>query len=362
MQQVKAWLLCIAISSFLLWGTWASATDTVLFDPESYQVGVPVGQDLLIVRGTNSSGVWKYATGNAKLGTLRLPMTPPTSFEISTVFACNDKDTLDLIDRQCASLSLVAGNKTFKIEITRYKSLGNPNYLLSTFVTVTDVDGITYKPPASLSCNLNGNGSFNFLLSVNSGTAKLYIADQSCMELPIDKNLVFDSVVVTATPDNEIRRIKISDILTYGTYADGLKAGMQRCVVNPTVCGIPVTKIDGIATNGLITATNKMIAGVLIAGGTKRVLIRAASVDGVTDPIVEIYTYPDRKLLGSNDSWNADPATAMELTQKKLAPARNTDAATIMQLAPGLYTMEVSTKNGNSGATVIEVYDMAVFP
>jgi len=105
-----------------------------------------------------------------------------------------------------------------------------------------------------------------------------------------------------------------------------------------------------------------MIAGVLISGGVKRVLVRASSVDGVTDPAVEIYTYPDRKPLGNNDSWNIDPATAIELTQKKLAPARNTDAATIISLLPGLYTMEVSTKNGNSGATMIEVYDMAVFP
>jgi hypothetical protein len=85
-------------------------------------------------------------------------------------------------------------------------------------------------------------------------------------------------------------------------------------------------------------------------------------VDGAVDPTLEIYTYPDRKLLGSYETWNTDPATAIELTQKKLAPARTTDAATIIQLSPGLYTMEVSSKNNSSGATVIEVYDMAVFP
>ncbi|MEZ5671191.1 MAG: hypothetical protein R3E08_01965 [Thiotrichaceae bacterium] len=362
MQQIKTWLN-LAMSLFLLWGMWAYAADTVLFDPESYQVNAPVGQGLVIVRATNSYGTWKYATGNGKLGSLTLPMTPPPSFEISTILACNDKDTMDLIDRQCASLSLVSGNKTFKVEITRYKPAGS-SYMgnLSTFITIIDMDGITYKPPGSLNCGINGNGSFNFLTSVNAGIAKLYINGSSCIELPVDKNLLFNSVVVTATPDNEIRRIKMNDMLTYGTYADGLKAGMQRCVANPTSCGIPVTKIDGIATNGLITATNKMIAGVLISGGTKRVLVRASSVDGSVDPAVEIYTYPDRKLLGTNDSWNVDPSMTIELTQKKLAPARNTDAATMIQLAPGLYTMEVSTKNGNSGATVLEVYDMAVFP
>jgi len=125
----------------------------------------------------------------------------------------------------------------------------------------------------------------------------------------------------------------------------------------PTV----TTKLDGISANAFITPTNKMIAGVLVSGGTKRLMVRASSVDGAVDPLLEIVTYPDRKPLGSNDSWATDPAAA-ELTQKKLAPAHATDAATIINLPPGLFTMEVSSKNGGSGAGMIEVYDMAVFP
>ncbi len=122
-----------------------------------------------------------------------------------------------------------------------------------------------------------------------------------------------------------------------------------------------ITKLDGISTNAFITPANKMIAGVLISGGTKRLMVRASSVDGAVDPSLEIVTYPDRKPLGSNDSWATDPAAA-ELTQKKLAPARATDAATIINLPPGLFTMEITSKNGGSGAGLIEVYDMAVFP
>jgi len=145
------------------------------------------------------------------------------------------------------------------------------------------------------------------------------------------------------------------------------QAGITQCKTTPTSCGITpgtpaaITKIDGISTNAFITPANKMIAGVLISGGTKRVMVRASSVDGVVDPSLEIVTYPDRKPLGNNDSWATDPAAA-ELTQKKLTPGRATDAATIINLPPGLFTMEVSSKNGGSGAGLIEVYDMAVFP
>jgi len=138
-----------------------------------------------------------------------------------------------------------------------------------------------------------------------------------------------------------------------------LDQGIAQCKANPASCGI--TKLDGISTNAFITPANKMIAGVLISGGTKRLMVRASSVDGAVDPLLEIVTYPDRKPLGSNDSWATDPAAA-ELTQKKLAPARATDAAVIINLPPGLFTMEITSKNGGSGAGVIEVYDMAVFP
>jgi YVTN family beta-propeller protein len=137
------------------------------------------------------------------------------------------------------------------------------------------------------------------------------------------------------------------------------QAGIDQCKANPASCGI--TKIDGISTNAFITPTNKMIAGVLISGGTKRLMVRASSIDGKVDPQLDIFTYPDRKPLGSNDSWATDLAAA-ELTQKKLAPAHATDAAMIINLPPGLFTMEITSKNGGSGAGIIEVYDMAVFP
>jgi len=121
------------------------------------------------------------------------------------------------------------------------------------------------------------------------------------------------------------------------------------------------TKIGGISTNGFISPTNKMTTGVFISGGTKRTMVRVSSVDGTVDPQVEIYTFPDRRLLERNDSW-ATSSAAAELTQKKLAPAHATDAATIINLPSGLFTMEVSSKNGGSGANVIEVYDIAIFP
>jgi YVTN family beta-propeller protein len=173
---------------------------------------------------------------------------------------------------------------------------------------------------------------------------------------------LFTQAQIDAAKQAAIAQCKTTPASCGITFIDNngsTQTGIAQCKANPASCGI--TKLDGISTNAFITPTNKMIAGVLISGGTKRLMVRASSVDGAVDPQLEIVTYPDRKPLGSNDSWATDPAAA-ELTQKKLAPARATDAAIIVNLPPGLFTMEITSKNSGSGAGLIEVYDMAVFP
>jgi len=120
-----------------------------------------------------------------------------------------------------------------------------------------------------------------------------------------------------------------------------------------------LSKLDGISANAHV-GDRPLIAGILISGGTKRVMVRASSVEGVLDPSVEIFTYPDRKSVAKNDAWTSHP-TAAELTANKLTPARSTDAAMILELSPGLYTAEVTRNTPLAGLGIVEVYDMNVF-
>jgi len=191
--------------------------------------------------------------------------------------------------------------------------------------------------------------------------AQIDAAKQACKTDPASCGL-FTQAQIDAAKQAAIAQCKTTPASCGITLIDNngsTQVGIDQCKANPASCGI--TKLDGISTNAFITPANKMIAGVLISGGTKRLMVRASSIDGMVDPQLDIVTYPDRKPLGSNDSWATDPAAA-ELTQKKLAPGRATDAATIINLPPGLFTMEITSKNGGSGAGIIEVYDMAVFP
>ena len=121
------------------------------------------------------------------------------------------------------------------------------------------------------------------------------------------------------------------------------------------------SKFDGVSVNGYV-GDLPIISGIFAAGNKRRIMIRASSIDGVLDPAVEVFSYPDRKSQGKNDSWMTDP-TADELTQKKLAPARNTDAAMILELPAGLFTVEMTTSpnSQNHGTGMVEIYDMDEF-
>lgn len=134
---------------------------------------------------------------------------------------------------------------------------------------------------------------------------------------------------------------------------------IQKFTTTVAPSGVYFSKFDGISANAYV-GDKPLIAGILISGGTKRVMVRASSVEGVVDPAVEVFTYPDRKSISRNDIWTTDPAAA-ELTTRKLAPARSTDAAMILTLPPGLYTAEMTRNTPSAGLGLIEVYDMEVF-
>ncbi|MCK5524427.1 MAG: choice-of-anchor D domain-containing protein [Thiomargarita sp.] len=117
-------------------------------------------------------------------------------------------------------------------------------------------------------------------------------------------------------------------------------------------------RLGGISTRSFVQteSANYMIAGVFINGGSKRVVVRASSVDGVLNPRLEVQSYPDGNLLYSNDNWATDPSAA-ELQQTGWAPNGTSDAAMIITLSPGLYTMQVSPVD-KPGVGLIEVYEL----
>ncbi len=118
------------------------------------------------------------------------------------------------------------------------------------------------------------------------------------------------------------------------------------------------------------TGEQVLVGGFVIAGNvSRRVLIRAVGPGlltyGVThalaNPQLELYSGPT--LLASNDDWSAtaDPDQLAQLASAAgafaLTPG-SLDAALVLSLDPGAYTVVVSGVANTTGVALVEIYDL----
>ena len=117
------------------------------------------------------------------------------------------------------------------------------------------------------------------------------------------------------------------------------------------------------------TGGNTLIAGFVIGGSTsKTVLVRASgpalSIFGVSgvlsDPKLQLYTGAGA-LIASNSGWGGDPqitSTAASVGAFSWGPSATPDSALLVTLPPGPYTAQVSGASGDTGVSLVEVYDV----
>jgi hypothetical protein len=114
-----------------------------------------------------------------------------------------------------------------------------------------------------------------------------------------------------------------------------------------------------------------LIAGLVIAGGSpKTVLIRGVGptlasfgVAGVlSDPLVTVFWNGTQ--IASNSGWATGNSTPAQITSAEQQVGAfplmsgSQDAALLLTLQPGAYTIEVTSISGASGVALVEVYDM----
>jgi FAD/FMN-containing dehydrogenase len=108
-----------------------------------------------------------------------------------------------------------------------------------------------------------------------------------------------------------------------------------------------------------------LIGGFILGngGGTTQVLVRAlgrsltsAGINNpLPDPVLELHN-GNGALLVANDNWQDRQKTAIE--QTGAAPADSSEAAILADLPPGAYTAVVAGKNGATGVSIVEVYNL----
>lgn len=142
---------------------------------------------------------------------------------------------------------------------------------------------------------------------------------------------------------------------------------------------VPTKQLINVSTRGRIDASNPLVVGFVVSGDQpKRVLVRAvgpalgqfAVNDGVADPAFQVYAAD--AVIGENNDWgtpeplssgqtsatSADVAAASSTVGAFALPSGSKDAATLLTLAPGAYTVVAAGAAGSVGTVVVEAYEV----
>jgi len=127
----------------------------------------------------------------------------------------------------------------------------------------------------------------------------------------------------------------------------------------------PSSPLVNIATRGRVGVSNNiLIAGLIIRGtGPQQVVVRARGPTltplGVTgalaDPMLQLFQSSDGTVLGVNDNWQT-ASNAAALQASGFAPSDPAEAALLVTLAPGAYTVMVTGAGNTSGVAIVEVF------
>jgi len=136
-------------------------------------------------------------------------------------------------------------------------------------------------------------------------------------------------------------------------------------------------RLINLSTRAVVAAGNGvLISGLVIAPstGTRRLLIRAAGpslavlgvAGAIVDPVFSIFN--DKSVIisgGSNDNWSSGTAANTAAVSAAFAQAGafpfaegSRDAALVIDLNPGSYTIQVAGVGGTGGVSLVEVYDL----
>ena len=132
--------------------------------------------------------------------------------------------------------------------------------------------------------------------------------------------------------------------------------------------GVGPTPVFDFATRGLAGSAAAPLIGGFIVQGTKpvQVLVRATGPSlaayGVTGAIAgtSLTVYSGQTMIANNSGWQATQQAAIQATG--LAPTNAAEAAVLLTVNPGAYTVVVGGPNGASGTALIETFLITPIP
>jgi hypothetical protein len=127
-------------------------------------------------------------------------------------------------------------------------------------------------------------------------------------------------------------------------------------------------QLSNISTRAFVNNTpqGQLIAGFIVTGGAKLVMVRALGPSlvnkGVTDPVLADPTltlFRDGVQIAQNDNWQG-AANAGNIGASGIAPENANESVVLARLEPGAYTAVVRGADNGTGVALVEVYGITV--
>jgi glucuronoarabinoxylan endo-1,4-beta-xylanase len=154
----------------------------------------------------------------------------------------------------------------------------------------------------------------------------------------------------------------------YSAVVRGQNGGTGLAIVEVYDAGGPSSAriVNLSARSAVGTGDNLQIGGFVLSGDVDRTVVlratgptlhKAFRMSGtLVDPVIELHRQGDARILATSDDWPADLAPHFDAVGAFGWPAESRDAAIVVTLQPGAYSILVRGKADTTGVALVEVY------
>jgi uncharacterized delta-60 repeat protein len=154
------------------------------------------------------------------------------------------------------------------------------------------------------------------------------------------------------------------------TSATAGGSGIALAEIYDRDTGGPVGRLVNLSTLGFVgSGAQALVPGFVITGAAEKLLLIRAVGPGLApfnvtgalaDPVISVIAQGAGATVAANDNWGGDVSltAAFAAAGAFTLPPASRDAAVLVRLLPGAYTVVVSGSGNTTGRALVEIYDL----